>query len=370
MEPRRPETHDDEGTFAVVLEDPSKPPAKRQPWSNSVPQTEQEWQSVRVAHNLETPRGILSKINNLKNWERSYDLKPWQKIVLLAATMVDISTGQKEEDDTEKLDRVYNQPPAYGTRRKDRTAVLNLINLFDRLYAGLEHRAFELLIIWDIPLPTLRKQASEKYEHLYNQFAHITVEARPEIQAAAPFYLPFLVRLLRPQYNLKQIGKALKTDTLTEHDWDNFQETINTQALSPCLLLSLGNFRTPFFDITVESNQTEAIDVLPEHGYTTFSISQEIQQKASGAHRQRIVCNRIDRDMGHAVQYEWSNSLHAPVADQITQDLIRAGIVEKGLSRQAAYVKHTGQLEVNPSSYLENWSRTAAEARDRAVGSK
>lgn len=136
--------------FQIIFDRPTQPrPAKRQKvihWS--VPQTEEQWQSARAACGLDTSESIISNMTRLKDWDMSQtaELQPWQKLVVIAATIVDLTAG-REEDATLALDRVYGRSQGYETRRKDTSAVLRLIELLDDIYSCLEHRAFELLVI-------------------------------------------------------------------------------------------------------------------------------------------------------------------------------------------------------------------------------
>ncbi|KAF4946200.1 hypothetical protein FSARC_14251 [Fusarium sarcochroum] len=215
----------------------------------SVPEAEEEWRRARVTCGLNTPPSIIGKVFSLESWEQIIGLQRWQRTVVIAANIVDISVGQVEEDDVTELGKIYSRPPGYDTRRRDRATILSLINLFDRLYAGLEHRASELLVIWNTPLSNLRLWTSKKYQDLYSHFSHIILGRREEIQTAIPLYMPFLVHLVRLQYILKQIGRALNT-TLSQFDFETFQRTIVSQELNACPLHTLGSFRTPHHELT------------------------------------------------------------------------------------------------------------------------
>ncbi|CAF3656456.1 unnamed protein product [Fusarium graminearum] len=133
-------------SLRVVLENPAQPAARRQPPSCSIPENEEEWQSIRLQTGLDTLGSILGKVSSLvESWDRR-ELQEWEKIVIVAATIVDLRAGHDEK--TLRFGELYAGRMTYETYRRDRAAVLNLIRLFDRLYAGLEHRAFEFLIIW------------------------------------------------------------------------------------------------------------------------------------------------------------------------------------------------------------------------------
>lgn len=134
----------------IVLECPAQPrPAKRAKLLHwPVPQTEEQWQSARASCGLDTPESIIQKMAQLRDWGmgQPVELQHWQKLVVIAATVVDLSAG-REEDATLTLNRVHGRPHGYETSRKDVAAVLHLIELLDQVYPCLEHRAFELLVI-------------------------------------------------------------------------------------------------------------------------------------------------------------------------------------------------------------------------------
>src|SRR4051794_32541329 len=72
-----------------------------------------------------------------------------------------------------------------------------------------------------------------------------TYEPQQEIQASAPFYVPFLVSLVRPGYSLDKICNALKTHTLGQREFERFNRAHESKKLQPCLLDTLGDYRTP-----------------------------------------------------------------------------------------------------------------------------
>ncbi|KAG4258259.1 hypothetical protein FPRO03_03213 [Fusarium proliferatum] len=333
MHPQVPDAHQfsSQDSLRVVLQDPARPITRRERLPCSVPQTEEQWQSCRSAHGLGTPENILNKIERFEQLDR-HELDPWEKLVIIAATIVDLSIGHDE--DALELGRVYAYRLGYSTRRRDRAAVLGLIQLLDRFYAGLEHRAFELLVIWSC------------FEETFSEFSGTILELKEEIQASVPFYIPFLVKLLRPQYTLNQIQKALKTKALTPYDWDTFQRTYRDRQCVPCLLSTLGDFRTPHCQTETTTSQTPQELLAPNHkdesdsscamhldklypgilyvpitGYTTFDISYELRRQASRAEKEQSVCNRIEKNGTRIKQYSWSDEYHLPVANQAIDDL-------------------------------------------------
>ncbi|CVK92419.1 uncharacterized protein FMAN_07315 [Fusarium mangiferae] len=389
MHPQVPDAHhsSSQGSLRVVLQDPARPITRRERLPCSVPQTEEQWQSCRSAHGLDTLENILNKIARFEQLDR-HELDPWEKLVIIAATIVDLSIGHDE--DALELGRVYAYRLGYSTRRRDRAAVLGFIQLLDRLYAGLEHRAFELLVIWNVPPSSLRLWTSNSFEETFSEFSGTILEPKKEIQASVPFYIPFLVKLLRPQYTLNQIQKTLKTKALTSYDWDTFQRTCRDRQYVSCLLSTLGDFRTPHCQTETTTSQPSQELLAPNHkdesdsssavhldklyrgilyvsitGYTTFDISHELRRQASRAEKEQSVCNRIEKNGTRIKQYSWSDEYHLPVANQAIDDLVsvlvymrrnmlskkaQAGILcREDVFRQKVYVQHRGELKVKMS---------------------
>lgn len=151
MDPGHPGTSQapDTVSFQFLLEAPAQ--SKKRKRSASLPQTEQQWQSSRVGCALVTPEHILDRVAPLvcldlsRSGHRRPVLQNWQKIVVVAAAIVDSFAGN-DEDAALALEKIHEHLPVYETRRKEEAAVLRLIGLFDRLYPALEHRAFELLV--------------------------------------------------------------------------------------------------------------------------------------------------------------------------------------------------------------------------------
>ncbi|KAF4955442.1 hypothetical protein FGADI_4552 [Fusarium gaditjirri] len=216
--------------------------------------------------------------------------------------------------------------------------------MLDRLYFRLEHRAFELLVIWDIPLTKLRKWTSRTFDEFLSSLPEVPFKPTAEEQASLTFYVPFLIQLLRPQYSLQVIQNALKTWTLTQQDLDRFQKNYRTRQCPPSLLGTLGDSRTPHYKLDAISRPSQQLLALNDDdseldralhldkmfpavvgihidGYTTFDLSPELQRKASLASRRQEVCNRIERHNTCIYQYEWSDEFHLPVANQVIDDL-------------------------------------------------
>lgn len=404
MDPGLPETPSVEDELNIVVENPLQPSSskERQQPTYTIPTTEQQWRSCRLACGLATPPALLNKLQRLESWNQR-ELKNWEKVIVIAVAVVDLDRG--EDEDNLKYGKTYSGRMSSITYRKDRAAVLNLIKMFDRLYGRLEHRAFELLVIWgpyipsllnrsiahlllDIPLTRLRKWTSRTFDEFLTTFPEISFRPVEEEQASLTFYVPFLVQLLRPQYNLHVIQRALKTRTLTQKDLDRFQQNYRTRQCPPSLLSTLGDSRTPHCKLDATSSRPSqqlltsneddselnsnlhldkmfpAVVGIDIDGYTTFYMSLELRRKASLAYNRQEVCNRIEKQNTCIFQYEWSDEFHLPVADQAIDDLVRitfqgknihiklsrkvyAGVLRQtDILRQKAYLRHRGHLRV------------------------
>ncbi|KAH6869660.1 hypothetical protein B0T10DRAFT_568782 [Thelonectria olida] len=367
---RLPEqTHPDCSNVQIVWEDSTQRRPKRRKrsqrsLSDSVPQSEEQWQSSREAFGLDTPENILDKATQLRNLDLNRNtgarLEIWQELVFIAVTVVDSSIGK---DTTQILTNIYGHLPTYSTCRQDKAAILRIIGFIDELYSYLEHRAFELLIVLNISLPTLRSTTHEKFQEL--KTVQKVYEPKEEIQASAPFYIPFLVWLVRPEYTLDQICNALGTHTLGQHEFERFQTAFNGQKLPPCLLDTLGDYRTPRIATNADKQLTGGLTPddgapstlpgsitssdlsnvqtppgLPEDGqlddlpggldwsdiidyekyvatinisiagYTTFDLSAELQHEVSRAGETKIgPITRIKKPGLSCVQYDWTEAI-------------------------------------------------------------
>ncbi|KAI5465155.1 hypothetical protein BGZ63DRAFT_379472 [Mariannaea sp. PMI_226] len=346
----------------IALEGPrtilphSRPPRKKRkrlPPSElaSQLQSEEEWQSSRVKCGLDTPKNILDKLGSLKNLVLSRTgLEPWQRLVVIAATIVDLATGNVEEANR-TLDSIYPQPPSEDTLRRNKSMVHRLIGLMDDLYSCLEHRAFEILVILNIPTYTLARWDEPKYRKL-NELVYRSYKPKEEIQASAPIYIPFLVWLLRPNYSLEEICNALNTRLLGQREFERFQSAITSRKLEPCLLDTLGDYRTPRIAVksgfavpdtsNVLSNRfgdcgeqdrldfSDSLDYSQIYPvtvyvsivfYTTFDLPEKIWQNALSAGLEKNNRVGIVKPGSEFAQYDWSD-IHTTVARQVLNYLV------------------------------------------------
>lgn len=60
----------------------------------------------------------------------------------------------------------------------------------------------------------------------------------------------------------------------------------------------------------------------PIAGYKTFNLSEELQKKASRAEKEQTASTIIATRGTRLVQFNWSRSVHTPIADQVVDELV------------------------------------------------
>jgi hypothetical protein len=183
-------------------------------------------------------------------------------------------------------------------------------------------------------LSKLRLWTLRYFKEIFLEFPKILFEPKQEIQACVPLYLPFLVQLLRPEYTLNTIQRALKSKTLTRQDLDAFQQACHTRQSVPSLRFDSGGFQAsqlPQESQALDHELGQALHIdkmfpadlnIAIAGYKVFDMSQELYQKASVAEKHQEICNRIERSNACITQYEWSDRFHLPAANQAIDDLV------------------------------------------------
>ncbi|CAJ0552416.1 Ff.00g063950.m01.CDS01 [Fusarium sp. VM40] len=181
---------------------------------------------MRRLHGLENPRKAKHKLARLKMIEpnqhpyRRLGLDHWEKLIVIAATVVDVHLGNDELAD-KTLVELHQGQLCHDTIFRDRKTVLEVIKLTDCLYLQWkDDLAFEVLILMDTPTSILRLQSIQKFEKLKRELQ----QCKPftVTKDCLKFYIPFLVRLIRPNYSLSDIQMALGTSIFDERDWENF----------------------------------------------------------------------------------------------------------------------------------------------------
>jgi hypothetical protein len=241
----------------VVFEDPRFKKAPAQP-SLDLPKhflslmrnlsQEESLLKLRRFHGLDNPRKYkhklarLQKIDSTEYPYRRLVLDHWEKLVVIAATMVDTHLGNEDVAEM-TLVELHKTQLSRDTILRDQRVVLEVIKLTDGLYLHWKNElALEVLVLMgrfvpypsypesmfshsaaDAPISILRQQSSRKFD----VFETDLQQCKPFTETRDPIklYIPFLVRLIRPNYSLLDIQKALGTFLFNESDWENFVKT-------------------------------------------------------------------------------------------------------------------------------------------------
>jgi hypothetical protein len=206
---------------------------------------EKSLHKLRRFHGLDNARRYKHKLARLKRIDptqypyRRLVLDHWEKLVFIAATVVDTHLGNEDVAQM-TLAELHDGQLSRDTILRDQRIVLEVIKLTDCLYLQWKNElAFEVLILMgrftphssypepifsysvtDTPTSILRLQSSRKFD----LFKTDLQQCKPftETKDFIKLYIPFLVRLIRPNYSLLDIQKALGTFLLNESDWENF----------------------------------------------------------------------------------------------------------------------------------------------------
>ncbi|KAF5024765.1 hypothetical protein F66182_3143 [Fusarium sp. NRRL 66182] len=290
----------------------------------------------RRAQGLDDPRKIcrqLTKLEKLDLIHRPYQrptLVPWQELVVIAATVVDGYLGNKELA-ASTLAQLHGRELRHDTIIRDKRIVREIIQLTDHLYLQWKHNlAFELPILLDTPISVLRSQSARKF----NEFKLLLQKQTPSAGITSPLklYIPFLVRLLRPKYNLTVIQKALQTSLFGPADGAAFWEALHGptpeyDAIRDTWtkhepLPSSGLELSEFIDYKRIYPATICISI---SGFIAFETSPDLQRKAAYANRNQTGYTSAD---GRIIAFNWDEDIQGPVMHQVLEDLAKSGFLQ------------------------------------------
>lgn len=135
---------------------------------------------------------------------------------------------------------------------------------------------------------------------------------------------------------MDEICNTLETHTLGHCEFEKFRAAVdNRELLEPCLLDTLGDYRTPKCRPTKTQEHQDGIDwenILDDrkfpptihiliNGYKTFDVSEELQREALSAAKSPRFYTRVQRPGSRLVQYEWSPA-HTQVATKAIDQLV------------------------------------------------
>ncbi|KAF5021096.1 hypothetical protein F66182_6885 [Fusarium sp. NRRL 66182] len=245
-------------------------------------------QGLDDARRLRLKLARLKRIDLVRDRYQSITLEHWEKIIVMAAAMVDNYLGN-EILATSTITNLNRGKLAYHTILKDMKVVREMIKLTDHLYVHWKHEfAFEVPMLLDTPISTLRLQSATKYDEfkrLLQQFLFI-----------------------RPKYSLSDIQAALQTSLFGKSDWNVFWGAAALEY-------------DPIRDNWAPKQQgnypaTVRIQIF---GFKTFETSLDLQQKAAHASKSQVGCTRTNPSIS---AYDWNESIHGPVMQQVVQDLV------------------------------------------------
>ncbi|EXA53665.1 hypothetical protein FOVG_01399 [Fusarium oxysporum f. sp. pisi HDV247] len=188
----------------------------------------------RKEEKLDGPRRVWEKLAELKNIDlnrypyQRLTLQPWHKLVIIAATVVDRYLG-KNDLAASTIIKLSGRELAPDTVTRDKRVVLEVIQLTDHLYSHWNHDfALELPLIMNTPISTLHQLSAQKF----SQLKLLLQEQIPstKIKCSIKPYIPFLVLVLRPEYELSDIQKALNTFLFDQTDWEAFRKALDGPA--------------------------------------------------------------------------------------------------------------------------------------------
>ncbi|SCN81990.1 unnamed protein product [Fusarium fujikuroi] len=329
-----------------ILEDP---PSRKETTARAGPSEELPHQFVSLVRDLscddgqlkrrrqeglDGPRKVWEKLAKLKmidltrNPYQRLTLEPWHELVIIAATRVDRHLGNNETAASTVL-QLNGRVLARDTVTRDQRVVQDVIQLADHLYLHWKHDfALELPLLMNCPISFLRQQSTQKFAQL--KLLLQEQKPSPKIKSSLKLYLPFLVRLLRPEYGLSDIQKALKTSVFNQTDWDTFRKALDGPAPEydpirdawtaggPSNGLELSEF------IDYGKNYPAKVHI-PIFGFKAFETSPDLQRKVAYASENQTGHIPTSPDM---FAYDWAEDIHGPVKEQVLRDLAKSGFIQ------------------------------------------
>ncbi|KAF5023367.1 hypothetical protein F66182_4570 [Fusarium sp. NRRL 66182] len=336
----------------VVFENPRLGKAPREPslelprhFTSLASDLSQETGQIerRRLQGLDNPRKIrhklaqLKKIDLIRNPHQQIILDHWERLVIIAATIVDSHLGNKDIA-ASTITKLNGKELSRDTILRDKRIIREIIKLTDELYLHWKHElALELLLLLDTPLSILRQQSTQKFD----KFTLLLKQCTPstKIKSSVKLYIPFLVLFLRPEYSLAAVQKALQTSLFDKSDWDAFWKASHGPAPVYDPIRDVWVTEKPPDDLGL----IEFIDYKGNYpaklyvqisGFKVFEASLNLQEKAAQAGESQAGCTRTNSSI---FAYDWSEDIHGPVMQQVMQDLAKFGV----LKAQEIYVDRT-----------------------------
>ncbi|KAH7000863.1 hypothetical protein EDB80DRAFT_685842 [Ilyonectria destructans] len=219
-----------------------------------IPQNEEQWQSTRQVHGLDTRENILLYLSKIRScsWTHNADKIPGYSLselgnravtlcrevtqlrglsnlisfLFVAACCVDEAVGGDTPSTNAAIksffQALYGEEWSNGKKwsdesdnlRRIKKGAVRVIGMIDRLYDLIEHRAFELLIYLCMAPTTLRRLTDDEVDYTISLVSKQKVAKEvlaKEIQATEPLDVVYLLKLWRPHLTCELIGESLGT---------------------------------------------------------------------------------------------------------------------------------------------------------------
>ncbi|EWG46533.1 hypothetical protein FVEG_06987 [Fusarium verticillioides 7600] len=288
----------------------------------------------RRGEDLDGPRKVWKKLAKLQKIDLTHNpyqrltLEPWQELIIIAATRVDRHLGNNETAEATIL-QLNGKALARDTVIRDERVVQDVVQLADHLFLKWGHDfALEIPLLMNVPISILRQQGAQKFTQL--KLLLQEQKPSPKIKSFLKLYLPFLVRLLRPQYELSDIQKALKTSLFSQTDWDTFRKALDGPAPEYDPIRDAWTVGEPsvewskFIDYG-KNYPTKAC--VPIIGFKAFETSPDLRRKVAYARENQTGQIPTNPDI---FAYDWAEDIHGPVKEQVLRDLAQIGFIQAG----------------------------------------
>ncbi|KAL5583756.1 hypothetical protein FOVSG1_015107 [Fusarium oxysporum f. sp. vasinfectum] len=295
-----------QGSFSQFHLNPSRPVKRRKPpaqiqqqLKDSIPKTEDEWQSARRRRRFVTVEDINIWISNLILLDEALPdgIRRFINVAIFC-----VESGKDEVVAHRNYEARVSATCSVISIRNYACLVRGVIALIDQVYPQLRHRAFEAVLLY-APL-NLASLAAYKQEPDQFKSHFQSIKILPEEHASQALYIPFLVAYKLSTYSYDEVCKALGTYTLPRTEFLRFVSVIENQKPVPHILPApTKNRYDPIRDRWAKGDMdiykhinTEAMFAIPDSmaGYKCFNLSETIQQKASEAAEEQDGCVPLD----------------------------------------------------------------------------
>ncbi|RSL41302.1 hypothetical protein CEP54_015862 [Fusarium duplospermum] len=333
-----------------------------------IPLDEDQWREARERHGFATPDDIRAKVSAIIKDDPSLpaDLR---KFMHLAVCCVDRYRGD-EAKYRKYRDRVHDEHLSELTIDRNMSVVQDIITLLDELYPSLQHRVFEIMLLYaplKISLLKYFRQDKERFKSCFS-----TSKTMSEEQASFPLSPADLIVLRCPQqYTYELVHEALNVSGLPKSEYLMFVSALESKNPEPQILSAPHSSQHPTsskkgrydavrdtwvgddVDLTEYFN-TEETFTIPDRitGYKVFDIPESIQQMANLAGDKQD--GRSCQNLRDAVisRFDWS-PYHSVVAERVYDELVQLGALSPEIAHgNQFFFRHDFGAMTTPNGWL------------------